>query len=73
MGDVTKKKNILNRNGEAMEDNNKSIQLEENKLYLIRNKKLIVVDPPESGHGESSVTWRDGKAVRLDTRSTKQL
>lgn len=53
--------------------NNKTaeIDLSQDKLYIVKNGRLIAVDPPGTGYGEQTAIWKDGKV--LDVINTERI
>lgn len=56
-----------------MSNNSKTINLNENKIYIVKDNKLIEVDPPETGFGKHSVVWLNGKVDRVEYEYTKKV
>lgn len=50
-----------------------TINLEEEKLYVVRDSKLVAFDKPKSGYGKQEVTWNNGKVTHVTTESKVQL
>lgn len=49
------------------------MKFDEEALYLCRDGKMIKLDSPESGFGETIVKWQDNKAILLVSKKTLQL
>ncbi|HDR4948895.1 MULTISPECIES: DUF3954 domain-containing protein [Bacillus cereus group] len=49
------------------------IDVSSNKLYVVKDGKVIALNPPESGYGEQIAVWVNGKVARVDTKFTKKI
>lgn len=49
------------------------IDLKENKIYVVKDGQIHEIDPPNSGHGEQSFVYKNGKVTRVDERKTQLL
>ena len=49
------------------------IDVSSNKLYVVKDGKVIAFNPPESGYGEQIAVWVNGKVARVDTKFTKKI
>ena len=49
------------------------IDLKENKIYVVKDGQIHEIDPTNSGHGEQSSVYKNGKATRVDERKTQLL
>lgn len=56
------------KNGKTTE-----VNLNENKIYVVKDEKLIPINAPDGGYGEQKVTWQNGKVTYVDTQSRKKL
>ncbi|MGG1483514.1 DUF3954 domain-containing protein [Peribacillus castrilensis] len=53
--------------------NEKTISLEENKIYIVSNQKLIPMNPPDGGFGETKIMWQNNHAVHATTQFTTPI
>jgi len=44
----------------------------ENAIILVKDGKMEQINPPESGYGEHTFTWRNGKVVSEKCTVTKK-
>lgn len=42
-------------------------------VHILKRDEIVIVEAPSSGHGETAITWQDGKAIRLKTTEIKKL
>ncbi|MDA1526683.1 DUF3954 domain-containing protein, partial [Bacillus cereus] len=42
------------------------ISLVENMIYVVKDGRIHLIEPPTSGHGEQSFIYRNGKVTRMD-------
>jgi hypothetical protein len=54
--------------GEAKQVN---ISLDENKIYIVKDNKLVIINPPGSGYGKFTADWVNGK-VEMYEQSCKR-
>ncbi|CDN36880.1 DUF3954 domain-containing protein [Bacillus toyonensis] len=47
------------------------IDVSSNNLLIVKDGKVTVVKPPESGFGEQVAVWVNGKIKRVDTKFTE--
>jgi hypothetical protein len=50
-----------------------NVSLEENKIYIVKNHQLVMVEPPPEGYGDQTFVWINGEVDRVDVRSTKKI
>ena len=48
------------------------INLEENAVYRVVDRKLEKVDKPGEGYGKQIITWQDGKPTHYEVSYTKR-
>ncbi|MGM7683526.1 DUF3954 domain-containing protein [Cytobacillus sp. Hm23] len=53
--------------------NTAEIDTSENKVIVIKNGKLIEIEPPDSGYGEQSIQWQGGNVKLVKTTKINQL
>ncbi|PGX09287.1 DUF3954 domain-containing protein [Bacillus sp. AFS033286] len=49
------------------------ISLVENMIYVVKDGKIHPIEPPATGHGEQSFSYKSGKVVRIDERKTQLI
>ncbi|HEK9103620.1 TPA: DUF3954 domain-containing protein [Bacillus pseudomycoides] len=49
------------------------IDISSNKLYVVKDGRVIAVEPPASGYGEQVAVWLNGKVDRVDTKFTEKI
>ncbi|MEN1934218.1 DUF3954 domain-containing protein [Paenibacillus sp. 102] len=49
------------------------IDISSNKLYVVKDGRVIAVEPPASGYGEQVAVWLNGKVDRVDTKVTEKI
>lgn len=47
------------------------IDVSENRIYVVKDGRVVPVDPPTSGYGEQTAIWKDGKVI--DVIDTKRI
>ncbi|MGE6379580.1 DUF3954 domain-containing protein [Peribacillus muralis] len=49
------------------------INLEEDKIYIVRDQEITEVCAPPSGHGTHSCIWINGKVDRVENKFTTKV
>ena len=49
------------------------ISLVENMIYVVKDGQVHQIEPPATGHGEQSFSYKSGKVVRIDERKTQLI
>ncbi|MDM5235489.1 DUF3954 domain-containing protein [Bacillus cereus] len=49
------------------------ISLVENMIYVVKDGQIHPIEPPITGHGEQSFSYKSGKVVRMDERKTQLI
>ncbi|PEE36082.1 DUF3954 domain-containing protein [Bacillus pseudomycoides] len=49
------------------------IDVTNNKIYVVKDGRVIAVEPPTSGHGEQVAVWINGKVDRVATKFTEKI
>ncbi|MDA2091061.1 DUF3954 domain-containing protein [Bacillus cereus] len=49
------------------------IDLKENGIYIVKDGQVQQINPPDSGHGEQSFIYKNGRVIRMDERKVKLL
>ncbi|WP_144561609.1 DUF3954 domain-containing protein [Bacillus mycoides] len=49
------------------------IDTSSNKIYVVKDGRVIAVEPPASGYGEQVAVWFNGKVDRVDTKFTEKI
>ncbi|MED0903420.1 DUF3954 domain-containing protein [Bacillus nitratireducens] len=49
------------------------ISLNQNMIYVVKDGKVHLIEPPTSGHGEQSFVYKNGKVTRMDERKTQLI
>lgn len=49
------------------------IDVSKNQLYVVKDGRVISVEPPASGYGEQVAIWQNGKVDRVDTKFTEKI
>jgi len=49
------------------------IDVTNNKIYVVKDGRVIAVEPPASGYGEQVAVWQNGKVDRVDTKFTEKI
>ncbi|MDR4983558.1 DUF3954 domain-containing protein [Bacillus cereus] len=49
------------------------ISLVENMIYVVKDGQVHQIEPPATGHGEQSFSYKSGKVVRIDERKTRLI
>lgn len=47
--------------------------LDERKIYIVKENKLVGFPSPASGYGQQVVTWVDGKITSVDTNNKHKI
>lgn len=47
------------------------MELKDNSIYIVKDGKPILIEPPESGFGECTSIWKDGKII--DVRRSERV
>lgn len=42
-------------------------------LTIVKDDKVVMVQAPASGFGETTITWQKGKAIRVKTSENQSL
>ncbi|PEY32695.1 DUF3954 domain-containing protein [Bacillus cereus] len=49
------------------------IDVTNNKIYVVKDGRVIAVEPPASGYGEQVAVWQNGKVDRVDAKFTEKI
>ncbi|HFJ9374992.1 hypothetical protein ACS47_08675 [Bacillus cereus] len=49
------------------------ISLIENMIYVVKDGQVHQIEPPATGHGEQSFSYKGGKVIRMDERKTQLI
>lgn len=49
------------------------IDVTKNQIHVVRDGRIISIDPPASGYGEQVAVWLNGKVDRVDTKFTEKI
>ncbi|CAM4012842.1 DUF3954 domain-containing protein [Bacillus manliponensis] len=49
------------------------IDVTKNRIYVVKEGRVISVEPPASGFGEQVAVWINGKVDRVDTKNTEKI
>ncbi|HFJ9404252.1 TPA: DUF3954 domain-containing protein [Bacillus paranthracis] len=49
------------------------ISLNQNMIYIVKDGQVHQIEPPATGHGEQSFSYKSGKVVRMDERKTQLI
>ncbi|CAM4112356.1 DUF3954 domain-containing protein [Mesobacillus thioparans] len=56
--------------GEAKQVN---ISLDENKIYIVKDNKLVIINPPGSGYGKFTADWVNGKVEMYEESCKRKM
>lgn len=56
-----------------MTEKKTEINLQENKIYIVKNQQVVAVEPPPEGYGDQTFVWINGEVDRVDERRTKKI
>ncbi|HDR7367921.1 DUF3954 domain-containing protein [Bacillus toyonensis] len=51
----------------------KEIDVTNNKMYAVKDGRVIPVEPLFIGFGEQVAVWQNGKVERVDTKFTEKI
>lgn len=49
------------------------IDLEINRIYVVKDGRVQLIEPPQGGFGEQSFVYQSGKVIRMEERKTQLL
>ncbi|AGE75845.1 DUF3954 domain-containing protein [Bacillus cereus group sp. MYBK249-1] len=49
------------------------IDVNDNKIYVVKNGEVTPLNPPATGFGEQIITWQSGKVDRVSTTYTEKI
>lgn len=49
------------------------ISLAENMIYVVKDGRIHLIEPPTTEHGEQSFVYKDGKVARMEERKTQLI
>lgn len=49
------------------------IDLKINGIYIVKNGRVQLIEPPQGGYGEQSFVYQSGKVIRMEERKTQLL
>ncbi|WJE51178.1 DUF3954 domain-containing protein [Bacillus cereus] len=49
------------------------IDVTKNQIHVVKDGRVISIDPPASGYGEQVAVWLNGKVDRVDTKFTEKI
>ncbi|MDM5189377.1 DUF3954 domain-containing protein [Bacillus sp. DX4.1] len=49
------------------------IDVTKNQIYVVKDGRVISIEPPISGYGEQVAVWLNGKVDRVDTKFTEKI
>ncbi|MFD0771634.1 DUF3954 domain-containing protein [Bacillus sp. CGMCC 1.60114] len=49
------------------------IDVTKNQIYVVKDGRVISVEPPVSGYGEQVAVWINGEVDRVDAKFTKKI
>ncbi|KAB2441390.1 DUF3954 domain-containing protein [Bacillus luti] len=58
---------------ESIAEMKAEISLVENMIYVVKDGQVHQIEPPTTGHGEQSFSYKSGKVVRIDERKTQLI
>jgi hypothetical protein len=49
------------------------IDISENRIFIIKDGNVEMVEQPTTGFGEHTAVWQNGKVIRIDERSSRKI
>lgn len=49
------------------------IDCSKNIIYIVKDGRVVTVEPPKSGYGEQVAVWLGGKVDRIETKSSTKV
>ncbi|MCK0471415.1 DUF3954 domain-containing protein [Halalkalibacter sp. APA_J-10(15)] len=51
----------------------KEIEIDQNKVYVVKNGEVITIEPPKNGYGSNVLVWNNGEVVRVDSMDQRKV
>ncbi|GGE58449.1 DUF3954 domain-containing protein [Priestia taiwanensis] len=49
------------------------IDVSENRIFIVKDGNVEMVEQPSTGFGEHTAVWQNGKVIRIDERSSRKI